>query len=474
MRAVILAAGEGSRLRASAGGPPKPLFPVCGLTLLERAARCARAAGCEEIVVVTGYEGERVRARLAPRLGPGVRWVHAPEWRRGNGASLLAAAGRLRGAPFLLLMADHVLDPEVLRRATAAAAERRSELDSGAALLLVDARLQEVHDLAEATRVRREGEVVTAIGKGLEPFDAVDAGVFVGGDGLLDALEEAARAADGGDARAGGDALTLTAAAARLAARGRLLAVPLERGWWVDVDDAAAARAARERLLAQATASGGDGPVARHLNRPLSRLVTRVLSGTRATPDAVTAAAFVLMLLAAAAFAAGHPALGGLLAQAASVVDGVDGELARLRLSQRPAGAFLDTVLDRYADAALVMGLAAGALREAQGAAAWVYAPGAAVVVWTALAALAGMPLSALMKDRLRLLSGADRRYNPLADDPAWLRWIPANRDGRCLVVCILGLLGAPWAALAALALLTHALALGRLVWGYRTLDAHD
>lgn len=466
MKGAILAAGEGSRLRPVAGGMPKPLYPLFGLTLLERAARCLRSAGCEELVIVTGYASDQVRSRLERALGEGARWVRADGWRRGNGASLLAAAPLLRGEPFLLVMADHVMDPEVARCAAEAARARWAELGEGAALLLVDGRLEDVFDLDEATRVRRRGDRIEAIGKGLEAFDGVDAGVFVGSDGLLDALAAIDRESGGGE-------VALTAAAARLAERGRLLAVPLERGWWVDVDDAPAARAAAARLLAHATASGGDGPVARHLNRPLSRLVTRALGGTRVTPDAVTAIAFVLMGLAAAAFAAGHPALGGVLVQLSSVIDGVDGELARLRLAQRPAGAFLDTVLDRYADAVLVAGLMAGAL--APDAPGWGLASAAPAAVWWAgLAALAGMPLSALMKDRLRLLGQveASRRYDPLADDPAWLRWIPANRDGRCFVVFVGGLLAVPWVALVLLAVLTHALALGRLAWGYRALQA--
>src|SRR5690606_40928069 len=120
MRAVILAAGEGSRLRRTVGQGPKPLLEFFGVTLLERALHAARAAGCSEAVVVLGYEAERIRRRLEPRLtgrgtgaGPGVGggvgtglgaglrgalgtglnvpWVEAPEWSRGNGASLLAA-----------------------------------------------------------------------------------------------------------------------------------------------------------------------------------------------------------------------------------------------------------------------------------------------------------------------------------------------------------------------------------------------
>lgn len=112
-----------------------------------------------------------------------------------------------------------------------------------------------------------------------------------------------------------------------------------------------------------------------------------------------------------------------------------------------------------------------------------------------ALAAMAGMPLSALMKDRLQLLrpatgqgagaaeaaggprtgqpedgSPGTRRFDPMRDDPPWLRWIPGNRDGRYFLICLAGLAAAPLAGLAAVALVSHVLAVGRLLHGWRAL----
>jgi len=52
-----------------------------------------------------------------------------------------------------------------------------------------------------------------------------------------------------------------------------------------------------------------------------------------------------------------------LLAQFSSIVDGVDGEIARLKGLASPFGAFYDAVLDRYADAAIILGMTLWALR---------------------------------------------------------------------------------------------------------------
>ncbi|EKP94692.1 NTP transferase domain-containing protein [Thermaerobacter subterraneus] len=507
MDAVVLAAGAGTRFRRTAASCPKPLHRLFGVSLVERALRAARQAGCRRVLVVTGYQAEAVERAVLQAGRPWVEVVRAEGWERGNGASLLAVRGRVDG-PFLLLMADHLVDPGLVRQALAAARARWDELVDGGVLLLVDPRLDQVFDLPEATKVRTGGGGcrIEAIGKDLATFDAVDTGIFVASPALLDEL---ARLAAGSEAAApvvpgagppagsqdrpenpsppaGTETITLTAAAGRLARRGRLGAVPVTRGWWIDVDDGAALAHARRLLLDHAAASGGDGPVARWLNRRLSRPLSAWLASAGVGPNGATLLAFATTLAGALAFAAGQPWLGGLLCQAGSVLDGCDGEVARLRLEAQPRGAFLDTVLDRYADAAVVAGLAAGAL--AAGA-------GGGVTLTLALAAMAGMPLSALMKDRLQLLrpatgqgagaaeaaggprtgqpedgSPGTRRFDPMRDDPPWLRWIPGNRDGRYFLICLAGLAAAPLAGLAAVALVSHVLAVGRLLHGWRAL----
>lgn len=458
MKAVILAAGEGSRFRRTVAEVPKPCWNLMGLTLVERAVRCAAAAGCEEAVVVTGYAADQVESCLNDAIGDGrrgnrlpipVRCVRAEQWSRGNGASLLAAGEIVQGERFLLLMSDHVMDAALCRQAVGA----RDRLEPGEVLLLVDTRLDQVDDLDEATKVRMDGRRIIAIGKELDPCDGADTGVFIGGPRLLEVMQ-------GLDDGAG--PLTLTAAAARLAAEGQLVAEPVTGGWWVDVDDAQALSVARQRLLRAARGSGGDGPVAKWLNRPLSIRFTNVVANTGLTPNGVTWIAFAVALAGAATFAVGLPWIGGLLVQLASILDGSDGELARLRLETSAAGSLLDTVLDRYADAAVIAGLMLGALGQG-------LSP--LLVVGAAMAALAGAPLSALIKDRMQWLAvgrGEHRRYNPLLHDPRWLSWLPVNRDGRCFVVFLAGLIGQPLWALLLLGVVVHIAAVARVVNGMR------
>ena len=64
IKAVILAAGEGTRLRSSQDAPPKPLTCVGGMSLLERAVLVCRDAGVSDIIVVIGFG----QAELLPVL----------------------------------------------------------------------------------------------------------------------------------------------------------------------------------------------------------------------------------------------------------------------------------------------------------------------------------------------------------------------------------------------------------------------
>jgi len=105
--------------------------------------------------------------------------------------------------------------------------ERLIEHETDAAgLLIVDPNPDQVHDLEEATKVRREGDRIVAIGKQLETFDAVDTGVFRFDRRVFDALR-----IEAGEGRG-----ELSAAVQHLAERGQMEAAPSDGSFWCDVD----------------------------------------------------------------------------------------------------------------------------------------------------------------------------------------------------------------------------------------------
>ena len=110
--------------------------------------------------------------------------------------------------------------------------------------------------------------------------------------------------------------------------------------------------------------SGLDGPVSRYLNRRISVPIASALKGTPLTPNQVSIVAVAMALGALALLAAGRNVEAGIVIQLSSIIDGVDGDLARAKGMATRFGGVFDAALDRYADAAIAGGLAWYALEH--------------------------------------------------------------------------------------------------------------
>jgi choline kinase len=185
--ALILAAGNGSRLAAYSGELPKPLVPLHGKPLLEHVMSGARDAGIEKFVIVVGYRGRAIQEwyENRPFAGVDVAWVDNPDYRnKNNGVSALCAQDLIH-EPFLLLMADHIFEPAT------ASALLRQPLGRNEVILGVDRKIESVFDLDDATKVRVEGDCIVEIGKNLRRYNALDTGMFLCQPALFQWLESA-------------------------------------------------------------------------------------------------------------------------------------------------------------------------------------------------------------------------------------------------------------------------------------------
>jgi len=103
-----------------------------------------------------------------------------------------------------------------------------------------------------------------------------------------------------------------------------------------------------------------DGPVSRYINRPISTSISKYLLKTRISPNFISLCTFIIATFGAFFFFLGgyvNLVIGGILAQFASIIDGCDGEIARLKFQATAFGGWFDAVLDRYADGFLLFGL---------------------------------------------------------------------------------------------------------------------
>ncbi len=343
MKCLIIAAGKGTRLKQR--GDSKPLIPLLGVPLIERVIRSTIEAGADDLHVVTGYQGERVRAfldHLSNRLKISITHIVNEDWEKENGLSVLKAREHLH-EPFLLLMADHLFDPAIARKLMSIS------LDNGEIALAVDGDTQNpIIEMEDVTRVKTEGEKICAIGKGLADFNVFDTGIFLCTPAIFSALDQSAKKHND---------TTLSGAGRILAAEGRFKAVEVNGLFWIDVDDPASFTQAEDALLSTLRNKSNDGFVSRYLNRPLSIKISRHLLNFPITANQVSFFSFIIGLISSLFFIKGNAIIGALLIHLSSVLDGCDGEIARLKYLQSTFGDFFDAVLDRYADGFIFLGI---------------------------------------------------------------------------------------------------------------------
>lgn len=345
MKCLVIAAGRGSRL--SSRGDSKPLIPLLGMSLIERVILTAQKSGLTDFHVVTGYNGEKVRHYL-DRLSQGrnihITRIRNEEWEKGNGISVLKAKGLLH-ENFILLMADHIFDESILVKL------KHERLADGEVMLAVDYNLKtkKLADGNDVTKALVKDNRILDIGKNIMRYNAYDTGMFLCSPALFSAIEESFHNGDS----------SLSGGIRVLARKRKAKAFDIKDHYWIDVDDEKTFEKAENRLLATLKKTT-DGPISRYLNRPLSTRITRHLIRTSITPSYVSFFSFILAMLGAFFLLLGgyiNLVIGALLAHVSSVIDGCDGEIARLKFQVTEFGGWFDAVLDRYADAFLLFGL---------------------------------------------------------------------------------------------------------------------
>jgi len=345
MKCLIIAAGKGSRL--SNRGDSKPLIPLLGVPLIERVMLNANKVGLRDFYIVTGYNGEKVRKHLDQfSQNHDIRITHLinEEWEKQNGLSVLKAKDQIK-ENYILLMTDHIFDENILVRLM------KTENDDSEVRLAVDYNIDnKMIDVDDVTKVLVDGnDRIINIGKDIKKYNAYDTGIFLCSPAIFEALEESV--ANGDTSLSGGMKILAKKKKARI--------FNIKENYWIDVDDEKAFKKAENNLLINLKKIS-DGPISRYLNRPISTKISKLLLKKRITPNQISFFSFILSILGALLFFLGgyvNLLIGGILAQVSSIIDGCDGEIARLKFQVSEFGGWYDAVLDRYADAFLLFGL---------------------------------------------------------------------------------------------------------------------
>jgi len=420
-RCILFAPAE----HAPATGPP-----IFGLQLVERTVLAFLRAGVREFLLVGDPEaGRQIAKTLASRRLREAR-VRVLE----PGSSLLPVLEREEAC--FVARVDHLYDRRLVARFVADTRE------SSATVVAVDFRADALQSQEGAARIASWGEPtgdggaegMRAAGQGLLAPAGVFAGLARVGASFARAFEDAPP-----DYRTPENAISLLA-------RREPVATWAVAELWQALRPEPDAHAA-DLVLARRKVLGGavgvdDGVVARYLNRPISRRISARLLSRNVKPWQVSLLCFMSTLGAGTAFAMGHPAMGGMIAQFAAVLDGVDGEIARIRYQDSPFGGVYDALLDRIGDAALIGGMTLYA---------WLMGAGQSAVA-LGFGAVAGSSLSMLVKEKY----GTQFRQPWISDREGRWRWLLLGRDGRLFLSLVAGLTGYVEAVLAYLAVGTH------------------
>ncbi|WP_297435917.1 bifunctional L-myo-inositol-1-phosphate cytidylyltransferase/CDP-L-myo-inositol myo-inositolphosphotransferase [Thermococcus sp.] len=379
--AVILAAGLGTRM----GERPKGLLKVARREILYRTLTLLRRNGVGMFIIVTNERYAGLYHEFIEGHGLNAELVINPEPEKGNGHSLHLVKNHVSGR-FVLVMGDHVYGEEFIREALRG---------SG----LIADRKPRWTDVGEATKVRVKNGRVEEIGKSLDEWDAVDTGLFILDESIFEITEALEREQDG------------DYPLSEIVERAELPVTFLDGLPWIDVDTPSDLKMARRMLAKTAVKGTGDGFISRHLNRRISTEISYLLA-EKVTPNQMTLITFALGVISAFLTLVSLP-LAGILYQISSILDGVDGELARAQLRESRFGGYIDSLLDRYVDGAFLALLAYSTLREP---------------LWylTALLALLGSVMVSYSTERFKAAYGEDA-YGSI---PA-LRKLPGKRDER-------------------------------------------
>lgn len=116
LQAVILAAGEGTRMRPLTHTRPKVMLPIANKPILEHLLLELRKAGIDDVVLVVGYHDEKVRAYFGDGEPLGIRISYVTQRRQLGTAHALKAAAHVLGDRFLMLNGDVILRSEDVQK----------------------------------------------------------------------------------------------------------------------------------------------------------------------------------------------------------------------------------------------------------------------------------------------------------------------------------------------------------------------
>ena len=345
--AVILAAGKGERISNTEGFVAKPLVKIFDLSLIERSIKnLINNLNVKKIYIVTGFNHKEINnhlVKLKNKLSLNMEVVFAKDWEKGNGASFLAILDKINHQQFYLLMADHLFNNEFYKSILKYKINNKSHL-------VISRALSSMNDFNDATKVKVAKDKISDIGKSIKDSNGFDTGFFILNSDEFNNVNQLTVKKK----------LSLTEVMQKLVQQKILYFIEVSANSWFDIDTNQDLLNTKNYLLNSLSSKINDGPVSRYINRPISKWITSKIIDYPLTPNQISIvtlfiSAFSGLIISLEGYF--FLLLGALLAQLSSILDGCDGEFARLKLLESKFGGWFDQVLDRYGDLFIFTGL---------------------------------------------------------------------------------------------------------------------
>ena len=236
MKFIIIAAGQGSRLRSITDGIPKSLSKVHGHTILDTLLNNCKLKNIKDIIIVTGYNSDQIKNYLKDSWTDlNIEFVHNELWYLDNGLSVLKAKDIIpKNQEFLISMSDHLYFSDLLEKVI------NTDFSKYLVNVGVDLKIDSIFDIDDGMKLKFSADdlSITAMSKNLHSYNAIDVGLFKCNYKFFDYL---AKAKDK-------NKCSLSNACNELILDGRLGGVDIADTYWLDIDTPEALSHARNDM----------------------------------------------------------------------------------------------------------------------------------------------------------------------------------------------------------------------------------
>jgi len=343
MDALILAAGDGTRLQPLTKDTAKVMIKIQGVPILERSLHVLKNVGVKRIVIVIGHKGEIIKKYFGSEWGGMKIFYKKTDW-YGDGISKSAIKGKddIKNR-FIFLCGDTIPEEKSLKLAL----EKEGDMVIS---------IRNSKDDSVVAEVLKNGSVKNiGMRKEIKKFNKTVAGISVNEPVFFDAIGDCVK----------NNKFDRPDAIKWMIKKGyKVNSFDISKDTLLEIDTHEDLKKAKKTILEDAVSKKIKKEnltfVIKYLNLPITKRLAGLFARTKLTPNQLTMLGLLVFLLAGVSFFYQNFLVGGILAMSARLFDSIDGKIARLKFLESQLGDFLEKITDIFGDVFVLIGLSFG------------------------------------------------------------------------------------------------------------------